>query len=345
MGRRMLRTRVEYKRFKADQDVEKRWRVSSGSAVVLGLAEAHLGAAPTTAYLMLGDRCKRNCAFCTQARDSSADEATLSRVSWPDFDAEETAVAVAEAFEDGRIVRTCFQVTVSQFYLEQTELAVRALARRSKVPICASVAPRSSEDVAPLLKAGAERVTIALDAACERIYRTVKGGSWTQTTAVLEESARRFPGHVGTHLIVGLGETEREMVERMQYLADLGVSIGLFAFTPVAGTALAEREQPPLGQYRRMQAACWLVVNTLARADTFAYDTDDRLLSLGLSPDRLHEVLGDGQAFRTSGCPGCNRPYYNERPGGVLYNYPRPLTPEEATREFEALLASVGGKG
>ncbi|MCW3977503.1 MAG: radical SAM protein, partial [Candidatus Bathyarchaeota archaeon] len=31
----------------------------------------------------------------------------------------------------------------------------------------------------------------------------------------------------------------------------------------------------------------------------------------------------------TSGCPGCNRPYYNERPGGPLYNYPRQPLPDE----------------
>jgi len=39
-----------------------------------------------------------------------------------------------------------------------------------------------------------------------------------------------------------------------------------------------------------------------------------------------------GEPFQTCGCPDCNRPFYNERPGGVMYNYPRPLTPVEARR-------------
>jgi len=47
--------------------------------------------------------------------------------------------------------------------------------------------------------------------------------------------------------------------------------------------------------------------------------------------------LGTGEAFRTSGCPGCNRPYYNERPSGPFYNYPRGLTEEEARREARLL--------
>ncbi len=44
-----------------------------------------MDAPPTTAYQMLGERCSRNCAFCTQARESRADAGALSRVSWPAF--------------------------------------------------------------------------------------------------------------------------------------------------------------------------------------------------------------------------------------------------------------------
>ena len=40
----------------------------------------------------------------------------------------------------------------------------------------------------------------------------------------------------------------------------------------------------------------------------------------------------NGQAFQTSGCDDCNRPYYNERPGGLIYNYPRQLTPLEVAK-------------
>lgn len=315
------------------------WRVSSGSAAVLGLRNIHMDAAPTTAYLMLGERCSRDCAFCTQARSSRAGAEALSRVTWPAFPADVTADAVAEAFRQRKIARACFQVTVSPDYLETTRQAVTALAERCDIPICVSILPRDVEDVATLLKAGAERVTIALDAACERVYRSIKGGSWSRIFALLEMSARLFPRRIGTHLIVGLGETEQEMVARFQELADWGVTIGLFAFTPVAGTALAHRPPPPLAQYRRMQAARWLIVRELAHAAHFRYDRDDgRLTDFGVTATRLKELLADGEAFRTAGCPACNRPYYNERPGGVLYNYPRPLTLEEAEREIELLM-------
>jgi biotin synthase len=51
----------------------------------------------------------------------------------------------------------------------------------------------------------------------------------------------------------------------------------------------------------------------------------------------LEPVLGDGVAFMTTGCPGCNRPFYNERPSGPFYNYPRPLTEEEIRKELAIL--------
>jgi biotin synthase-related radical SAM superfamily protein len=323
-------------------DEDTVWRVSSGSATVLGLSDQRVDVAPTTAYLMLGERCRRNCAFCAQARASLAPEGALSRVIWPPFHTGEVVEAVARAHAEGRIQRACFQVTVTPGHIEATRRAVERLAMRSAVPICASVAPGKVEEVEALLAAGAQRVTIALDAACERVYAQVKGGSWARTLALLEECAQRFPGRMGTHLIVGLGETEQEMALRLQQMADWGVGVGLFSFTPVAGTPLAGRQPPPLAQYRRMQAARWLIVQGLDRAEHFRFAAQDgRLVAYGLSRQRLREVLVTGEAFRTSGCPGCNRPYYNERPSGPLYNYPRPLTPAEAQREIEYLLKSL----
>jgi biotin synthase-related radical SAM superfamily protein len=50
---------------------------------------------------------------------------------------------------------------------------------------------------------------------------------------------------------------------------------------------------------------------------------------------QLAEVLANGHAFYTCGCPDCNRPYYNDHPGRLLYNYHRPLTPAELTAAFQ----------
>jgi len=304
------------------------WRVSSGSAAVLGLCTMRMDVAPTTAYLMLGERCRRDCAFCTRRAPARPRGGAVPR-ALADFPAGQVAGAIAMAHARGEIARACFQVTVGPQHVQRTTQAVAELASRSHVPICASVLPHNVEDVGLLLSAGAERVTIALDAACERVYRQVKSGSWSQTIALLESCARTYPGRMGTHLIVGLGESEREMADCIQHVVDLGVHVALFAFTPVSGTAMADRQAPALMRYRRMQIARWLIVQHKQRAECFRYaDHDGRLADYGLagnadhSEDVLRDQLRAGEAFQTSGCPGCNRPYYNERPGGVLYNYP-----------------------
>ena len=308
--------------------------VSIGTAAVLGLTEVPMAAAPTTAYLMLGGRCLMNCAFCAQARESQADALHLSRVTWPEYDLNLVVEKLAEAAAKGIIRRSCLQVTVTVDAFEQSLAILRQVKARSDVPFDVAILPHDLDQVHQLLSAGAEHIGFGLDAACERVFDHVKGGNWVRSLTLIEETARIYPGRAAVHLIVGLGETERELVARVQWAHDRGVTVGLFAFTPVRGTHLADLAPPPLALYRRAQAARWLIVHNLARAEEMAYDGDGRLVGL----DAL--LSGTGEPFQTSGCPDCNRPFYNEQPGGPLYNYPRPLTAEEAAGAIQ----HAGGK-
>jgi biotin synthase len=307
-------------------------QVSIGTAAVLGLADVPMAVAPTTAYLMLGGRCLMNCAFCAQARESQASALHLSRVTWPEYELDSVAEQLAGAAMRDAIRRACLQVTVTEHAFEQSLAILQKVKAAADIPFDIAILPRNLEQVRQLLEHGADHIGFGLDAASERVFRQFKGGSWQRSLALIEDTACTFPERAALHLIVGLGETEREMVDRIQWAHDRGVTVGLFAFTPVRGTHLAGRPPPSLASYRRMQAARWLIVHDLARAEAMSFGPSGRLTSLG-SP------LPDTNApFQTSGCPDCNRPFYNEQPGGPLYNYPRPLTPEEAAaaaREME----------
>ena len=59
------------------------------------------------------------------------------------------------------------------------------------------------------------------------------------------------------------------------------------------------------------------------------FDSDEKIKDFGVTKKKFIEIIESGKPFLTSGCPGCNRPYYNERPGTILYNYPRQMTSEE----------------
>ena len=323
-------------------DLRGKINVSIGTSAVLGLADVRMDAAPTTAYLMLGGRCRMACAFCAQARTSHASALNLSRITWPRFDEKEVLCRLDEAAARGHFRRVCLQVTVGQGYFRRTLELVEAVHGVCDLPVDAAILPHNMNQVEALLSAGVEHIGFGLDAACERVFRQVKGRNWERNLELIEEAARRFPGHVAVHLIVGLGENEREMAEMIQRMHDLGTIVGLFAFTPVRGTAMQDQPPPPLDTYRRMQVARHLISHDLANLGDFAFSAEGQLVSFGRSD--LAEVLADGVAFQTSGCPDCNRPFYNERPGGPLYNCPRPLRPAEALRAV-AELAVVGNSG
>ena len=312
-------------------DSLQRIHVSIGTVGVLNLAAVPMETSPTTAYLMLGGRCAMNCAFCAQAHDSQASDLLLSRVTWPEYSLGDVLAGLITAAQRGDIRRVCIQVTVSKESYHQTLDAVRAIKQSvPELPIDVAVLPQDMAQVDELLQAGVDHVGIGLDAASRSVFERVKGGRWKKALSLVEETAIRHPGRVAVHLIVGLGETEREVVEMIQHWYDRGVTVGLFAFTPVRGTPLGGFPPPPLDVYRRLQVARYLIYERQIVIDNFAFSEDGELVDFGVGD--LECLLGDGEAFRTSGCPDCNRPFYNERPGGVMYNYPRSLTVSEFHR-------------
>jgi biotin synthase len=306
-------------------------RLSLGTAGVLGLAQVRQSDPPTTAYLMLEGRCAADCAFCPQARTAQGRADRLSRVTWPAFPDEEFLAALS----GGDFHRACLQVVNSPGWQERLEAFLTALDGVDHPPVSLSVRPGGSvAEIGRWLTHGVERVGIPLDAATPDLYRRIKGGSFDETLDLLAAAAAAFPGRISTHLIVGLGETEREAAGMLLRLHRLGLRVGLFAFTPVPGTVLAGNPPPHLGVYRRLQVARWFLATgrVLAAGEPFSFDGEGRLVGFGLSGADLREALAGGEAFRTSGCPDCNRPYYNERPGGVTYNYPRPLSEAETVQ-------------
>ncbi len=308
-------------------------RVSAGTEAVLGLRRRPMEASPTTVYLMLdGGGCAMACAFCAQARNSHARADALSRIIWPSHPFEEVLSALGSPPPE--LERICLQVTLHRGAGEQVREILPVLRMATSLPISVAIRPRDLEELEELLASGVDVVGLGLDCAGERVYRQVKGAGWSSMRRLVEEGCRRFPGRVRVHLMVGLGETEEECCAVMQQVYDWGGAVSLFAFTPVRGTRLEAHPPPPLGTFRRMQVARYLIEQGLARLEQFRF-SEGKLLSFG-RPD-LPLLLADGQAFRTSGCPGCNRPFYNERPGGTMYNYPRPLSPEEIERAIREL--------
>ena len=95
--------------------------------------------------------------------------------------------------------------------------------------------------------------------------------------------------------------------------------------------------------YRKIQLARYLIINKLTKINDFRFDKEGNIIDFGISLDVLLKIIRSGNPFLTSGCSGCNRPYYNERPGKEPYNYPRPLSSKEVSK-IEKLFQSVLGR-
>ncbi|MCW4000946.1 MAG: radical SAM protein [Candidatus Bathyarchaeota archaeon] len=307
-------------------------RVSIGTATVLGLQKTKMDAAPTTAYLMtyhIG-KCIANCGFCPQARGSKSSTELLSRVTWSTYPVADVLAALAVAVEQQKIRRVCIQALNYPQAQSHLTALVKKIKAVSAVAVSVSCQPQYRAEIEQLKAAGVDRLGIALDGATEAVFDRVKGSAaegiyrWETVFRLLSEALEVFGrGNVSTHIIVGLGESERETAELIQRCVDLGVLPALFAFTPVRGTALEKNAPPPLTAYRRLQLARYLIAAGKTKAANMRFDADGRILAYGIDKEALNHAIEDAEAFRTSGCPDCNRPYYNEKPSGPLYNYPK----------------------
>jgi biotin synthase-related radical SAM superfamily protein len=315
-----------------DASLPENIRVSIGSAIVLGLLRGRIDSKPTTIYLLTcrDEKCSANCGFCSQARESRGRADRLSRVTWPKFQTSEVIDAIEGIAEEDTIRRVCIQTLNYPEVFDDILHLVAGIKSQIDIPVSVSCQLSDSKKLRILAEAGVNRISIALDAATEELFDKVKGETargpyiWKRQHEALNEAVKAFgEGCVSTHLIVGLGETERELCQTIQWCVDVGVYPGLFAFTPIPGTALEDKTPPSLRRYRRMQVAHYLLTRKESRVKNMTFDDNGYLKNFGLSEDKLRKIVENGEAFKTSGCPGCNRPYYNERPGGILYNCPK----------------------
>lgn len=305
---------------------------------MLDLLKGRLDAEPTTAYLMTfkEGKCTANCEFCPQARGSKSSADLLSRVTWPAFPTDIVVNALEDAVKRRKIRRVCIQALNYPQVFSHLQAVVRKIKKQAHVQVSVSCQPFTKANIELLANAGVDRLGIPLDACSEEVFNKVKGEeaggpySWENQFRILMEALAVFgQGNVSTHVIVGLGETEKEAAQVIQRCVDMSVLPALFAFTPIRGTAMEKHQPPSLESYRRLQLARYLMVYNLARIDDLTFGDNEKIINFGLPKEDLDRVVESGAPFRTSGCPDCNRPFYNEKPSGPFYNYPDKISSQE----------------
>jgi len=311
-------------------------RLSAGTAASMGLTAMRMDAFPTTAYLLSGNQCLMKCAFCPQGVGSSEALNRLGRITWPEYSWDDFGGNLERAETNG-IRRICLQSVRHADGITTLVDAIKKIKSLSTLPLSLSAWIRSAEEAAALVEAGVDRLSVSLDVVNAEAHKKLKGSSLYDRLDLLLSCAEKLPGRMSTHIICGLGETEEETLTIIDLLLKAVVTVALFAFVPLKGTALEKAESPPIASYRRVQAGYYLLRKKAAELASFEFEAG-RLTSYGIPSDNLKNILGDGSAFQTSGCPDCNRPYYNERPGGIIYNYHRPLNEREIETALKELI-------
>ena len=126
-----------------------------------------------------------------------------------------------------------------------------------------------------------------------------------------------------------LGEHLRR--QESDYLYELDWLNFLKANDQPVSYPIARRDGGYMGQIDAPEGDRYYALFSFAPGNSMAFDDEDRLLHLGATLPQT------GDPFQTSGCPDCNRPFYNEQPSGPFYNYPRPLTATETARAIEEM--------
>ena len=321
-------------------------KISFAAAITLGVSPGKFfrGAKLYCLNLLLTyeDGCIGKCAYCglSNARKlRSLNERSFIRVDWPTVPLSEVLKRM-ESERCAHVRRVCVSMITNRRAREDTLTVVRRLKEKTNA-ISSLVAPTVINEgwLGDLKEAGADKVGVAVDAATPELFDKLRGRGvrgphkWSWYWKIVEDAVEVFGEYnVGVHLIVGLGETEREMAEAIQKAYDTGALTHIFSFFPEEGSQLESRPQPPIGQWRRVQLARYLINKAISSYNRMRFDCEGRIVDFGISKEVYGAIVESGLPFMTAGCSGkgmenaCNRPFSNCTPYqayiGEMRNFP-----------------------
>jgi len=326
-------------------------RLSMAAAIELGLKPGRMERGCRCGCINLlqnyPEGCFANCSYCGLARErpGEAVDNTFIRVAWPLFRTDLVAehIGAADAAAPGSVGRVCVaQVQDGRAYEDLVDIVQRVRAGASEVPISALVsAPTLDEErLARLQDAGADIVGIGLDAASEPVFEATRGRGvrgphrWDQHWEIARTARRLFGAwKVNFHVVVGLGENDRELVDLFHSLKAEEICAYLFSFNPEPGTAMADEPRAPLQRLRRIQLVKYLIEHEGLAPDAVRFDAQGEIAHIDAAEELLTRATDCGTPFRTDGCPNrtgevaCNRPFGSYRPGEAYRDYP--FAPDE----------------
>jgi len=318
-------------------------QMSTAAAITLGLVPGKMHRTACTHCLNLlvtyPEGCRANCAYCGLARhrEEARDYADRNfiRVDWPAARYDDVIARVQAGADKGQFQRMCISMITHPNSNADTFVLLEKWRRavpQVPVSILSNPTTLARDDLVRMQRMGADIFTVALDAVTPEIFERTRGKGvdsphkFEHYWRAIEWAAEIFgPEKFGAHLIGGLGETEREILEVAQKIRDLGGHNHMFAFYPEHGSLMEDWPPVDRGQWRRVQLARFIIDYAGGQLRDMAFDAAGRVIDFGVSELTLEQIIRSGKPFRTSGCPGkdddvsaCNRPYGDSSPTDIL---------------------------
>ncbi len=321
-------------------------KLSLASAITLGFKQGlfYRGAKNYCINLLLNydEGCVANCAYCglSKMRSGTFLNKSFIRVDWPLVETERVVEKINENKQ--KIRRICVSMITNKRARGDSQKIVKMLKNSLKdMPVSVLLSPTiiDKEDLIEYKKNGVDRVGIAIDCATYEIFEKLRGKGvkgphkWEKYWQIFNDSLEVFgSGKVGIHLIVGLGETEEEMIKLIYKIVNSNGKIHLFSFYPESNSKLSTHSQPSIIAYRKIQLSVYLLdeVKPLGfyGLDNFVFNERGNLVKFNIPRVELEKIIFSGTPFMTSGCPAqngeiaCNRPFANESPREEIRNFP-----------------------
>jgi biotin synthase len=313
-------------------------QMSLAAAMVLGLQggrfyrDVTLGC--VNLLLTYEDGCRANCTYCGLARERTGND-TFIRVAWPTYSTEQVLRRLQRRQE--RVGRICLSMVQHPKALGDTLELVGRIRAAVATPISMLINPHGvGEDGLSAFKtAGVDIVGVAIDAASQEVFEKTRGRAvasplrWDVYWRTMEAARRLFgPWRVNCHVVVGLGETDYDLVQLFGKLREAEIASYLFSFYPEPGSEMEKHPRPNLRRWRRLQLLNSAIGGGLLEPRQCTFDSDGRLVGIEAREEDLEGLVAGGRPFMTDGCPDqsgqvvCTRPFGSYRPGESFRDFP-----------------------
>lgn len=283
------------------------------------------------------DGCLSDCSYCglARTRPGEYEDKSFIRVEWPLVETDLVVERMAKY--EKKLTRLCISMVTHGKAFEDTLEITTRINSRVGTPLSILIAPPTLDRnrLQAFQNAGVDMIGVGLDAVTEAVFRkrrtdVPQGGlHWQKYWEIIDASREIFgPWKVNCHVMVGLGETDHDLIEMFYHLKKRQIFSYLFCFNPEPDSRMGGFAKSSITRWRRIQMVKVLIEERDLERGRIVFDDDGAIAEVNCSSTLIEDLVREGTAFMTNGCPGeagepgCTRPYGSYRPSEPYRDYP-----------------------